>query len=105
MPETKKVTKLRLSDGVTYRVFDDVALHMDENGNVTTGIEGIDYMIINMGLKLTAINDKDITITNVLSKDVGTNEIFLRDANKLLADIGGYSCSVSNEILNLKLGK
>lgn len=105
MASNPKVTKLKLSDGVTYTVFDEFALHMDENGNVTTGIEGIDYMIINMGLKLTAINGKDIAITNVLSKDTSNNEIFLRDANKLLKDIGGYSCSVNGEVLNLKLGK
>ena len=105
MPVNPKVTKLKLSNGVIYTIFDEMALHMDENGNVITGIEGIDNMIINMGLKLTAVNGKDIAVTNVLSKDMNSNEIFLRDANKLLGDIGGYSCSVNGEVLNLKLGK
>ena len=104
MPNMPKVTKLKMSDGVTYTVYDEVALHMDENGNVLTNIPNVNYMIINMGLKLTAINGTDAAVTNVLSKSTdGT--IVTRDANRLLEDIGGYSCSVNDEVLNLKLGK
>lgn len=105
MAGEKKMTKVKLSDGVTYTVYDEVALHMDQDGNVLTNISGINYMIINMGLKLTSINEKPVPVTNVLSKDPVTDEIFMRNANQLLGDIGGYSCSVQNEVLTLKLGK
>ena len=104
MPNMPKVTKLRMSDGVTYTVYDEIALHMDENGNVLTNIPNVNYMIINMGLKLMAVNGTDVAVTNVLSRSAD-GEIVTRDADKLLKDIGGYSCSVDNEVLSLKLGK
>lgn len=104
MPNMPKVTKLRMSDGVTYTVYDEIALHMDENGNVLTNIPNVNYMIINMGLKLMAVDGTDVAVTNVLSRSEN-GEIVTRAADKLLKDIGGYSCSVNNEVLNLKLGK
>lgn len=104
MPNMPKVTKLRMSDGVTYTVYDEIALHMDENGNVLTNIPNVNYMIINMGLKLMAVDGTDVAVTNVLSRSEN-GEIVTRAADKLLKDIGGYSCSVDNEVLSLKLGK
>lgn len=103
----KRIKKIKLKDGSVYSIFDEGALRLDEQNRLLTGNTLVDKVIIEGNLSITEIDDVPVeeAIDNVLVQDTTTGMIMKRSCNKLLEDIGGYSCSVDEQILNLKLGK
>ncbi len=104
--EVKYISKVTLSDGSTYMVKDSNALHT--SGGTITGDLNVDAKIRTNKLFILSIETMIDTPTNVLVEDESTNEIKKRSTDKLLKDIGGYSCDESvlaDGILKLKIGK
>lgn len=102
-----EIKKIKLSDGSIYAIFDEGALRLNENNILITGNQIVDAVIIKSGLSILEIDDIPIeqSIDNVLVQDTKTGRIKKRAANQLLADIGGYSCKVQDEVFSFKLGK
>lgn len=101
------IKKIKLSDGSIYSIFDEGALRLDENNILITGNSVVDEVIINGGLSILEIDDIPIeqTIDNVLVQDAATGLIKKRSVNQLLADIGGVSCKVQDNIFIVRVGK
>lgn len=104
--EPKYLSKVTLSNGNTYIVKDLNALHT--SGGTITGDLYVDAEIRANKLFILSVETMLDTPTNVLVEDETTNEIKKRSTDKLLEDIGGYSCdenALANGVLKLKLGK
>ena len=91
---TPKIKKIKLG-GVTYSIFDETALRLDENNNLNVGTITIEE---------TPVLSEDEDINHVLVQDVD-GMVKKRSTDKLLEDIGGYSCEVVDGVFNVKLGK
>lgn len=104
-----KITKIQLSDGSIYGIFDNGALRLNADGVLVTGNEVVDSAILNGRLTIMQIDDIPVNqyINNVLVQDSVTGMIKKRSTNILLKDIGGTSHSMDEErgVLTLKLGK
>lgn len=109
MPEELLVKKLKLSDGQYYTIFDNGALRLDANGNLITGNDYVDEMIINGHLYITEIDEVPVgeAIEYVLVYDPATHGFKKRSIEHLLEDAGGASAfALSNQgALSLKIGK
>jgi len=106
LAEVKYISKIQLSDGSTYILKDSNALKT--SGGRLTGDLEVDGKIEANNLYIVSITTTTVAVENVLTQDSATGEIKKRDADSLLADIGGYSCdesTLSNGVLSLKLGK
>lgn len=101
------IKKIKLSDGSIYSIFDEGALRLNENNILITGNSVVDEVIINGGLSILEIDDIPIeqAIDNVLVQDAATGRIMKRSTNQLLADIGGVSCQVQDNIFVVQTGK
>lgn len=104
-----KITKVQLSDGSIYTVFDGDAIRLNSDGVLITGNDIVDAVILNGRLTITQIDDIPVNqyIDNVLVQDSATGIIKKRSTDILLKDIGGTSHSMDEArgILTLKLGK
>jgi len=103
-----KITKIKLSDGKVYSIFDTGALRLNEDKVLVTGNSIVDTAILNGHLTITEIDDIPVTedITNVLVQDDITKEIKRRSKDKLLEDIGGISYNLEDDgVLSFKIGK
>ncbi len=106
MPETiRYVAKVKLSDGSVYTIKDPNALKT--SGGTMTGDLQVDTLIKTKHLYIMETQYIEAPITNVLTVDESTGEVKKRNADNLLADIGGasYTINSSEGILSLKLGK
>lgn len=104
--EPKYLSKITLSNGKTYIVKDSNALHT--SGGTMTGDLYVDAEIKANKLFILSVETMLNTPTNVLVQDGTTKEIKKRSTDKLLEDIGGYSCdenALADGVLKLKLGK
>lgn len=101
------IKTIKLSDGSVYSIFDNGALRLNENNILITGNKIVDSVIINKGLAITEIDNIPVeeTIDNVLVHDTSTGRILKRSTDQLLADIGGISCDVQNQVFVVKIGK
>lgn len=109
----KYIKKIKLSDGSTYFIYDadaprkaDLDNYLPLSGGTITGNLKVDEMIQAGSLKVDSIEYQSTSTDNVLIQSAdGT--IMRRSADNLLADIGGFSCSVdsSSGTLAFKLGK
>lgn len=103
-----KITKIKLSDGKVYSIFDTGALRLNEDKILVTGNKIVDKVILEKHLFITEIDNVplDQDITNVLVQDERTKEIKKRSTDKLLEDIGGISYKLEGDgVLSLKIGK
>lgn len=101
------IKKIKLSDGSIYSIFDEGALRLNENHILITGNSVVDTVIINGGLSIMEIDDVPIeqAIDNVLVQDITTGQIMKRSTDQLLADIGGVSCKVQENVFVVQTGK
>jgi hypothetical protein len=103
------IKKIRLSDGSVYSIFDEGALRLDSEGRLITGNKIVDGLILNSNLYITEIDDVPVDegISNVVTavRENGRWVMKKRSTEYLLKDIGGASYEVSDNILNLKIGK
>jgi len=103
-----KITKIKLSNGAVYSIFDTGALRLNEDKILVTGNKIVDKVILEKHLFITEIDNVplDQDITNVLVQDERTKEIKKRSTDKLLEDIGGISYKLEGDgVLSLKIGK
>lgn len=103
------ITKIQLSDGSVYGIFDVNSLHLDANGRLITGNELVDRMVIQGHLYVTEIDDVPVNqyIDNVLVQDGATGLIKKRSTEILLHDIGGTAHQMNEEThtLSVQVGK
>lgn len=114
-----RIRKIKLSDGQIYSFFDAGALRLDDENHLIvddprfpTGNASIDKIILDGHLSIAEVDDITVnteTTYKVLVQETGANnftgEILGRDKDQILADIGGYSAKVNQDVLELKLGK
>ena len=113
-----RIRKVKLSDGQIYSFFDAGALRLDDENHLIvddpkfpTGNRLIDKVILDGHLYIKEVDGITVnsnTTYKVLVQETGDNftgEILGRDKDQILADIGGYSAKVSQDVLELKLGK
>ena len=113
MPEQKYIKKIKLSDGAVYYVYDvnaprkaDLDNYLPVSGGSITGNLDVDQQLVAGTLKVDSIEYHATKTDNVLVQ-AADGTIKKRSADKLLEDIGGFSCNVdkSKGILTFKLGK
>ena len=109
MPD-QKISKVKLSNGQVYSFFDNDALHLHEGDTLVVGNAVIDNLIINEHLSILEINDMSIEEfldehSYVVTYNELSKQLKKRSSNNFLADIGGYSAKVEDNVLSLKLGK
>ncbi len=106
----KKIRKIKLSDGLTYTVYDANACRVDSTGRLLTGDDVIDEIIITKHLSIVQIDDMEVPTDNVLvAVEVGTGqnaryEIKKRDTSSLYEDMNGMECTVENGTLTFTRG-
>lgn len=120
MSDTKKyIKKIRLSDGNTYYIYDEGAVRAEDLGNYLPLSGGSLSGNLSVGDVLLNYTDGSITANEVKVLDIeeqtespdfvitidADGNLLKRSTEYLLEDIGGYSASVSNSVLTLKLGK
>ena len=109
MADTKRIKKIKLSDGSVYSIFDEGSLHLNNDNILITGNTILVEVILQGHLLITEIDDVPIneSISNVLLQDPVTGEIKKRTTNQLLEDIGGisYKMDDTNGVLSLKFGR
>lgn len=114
MADEKYVKKLRFSDGRVYYYYDvtaaraaDLENYLALSGGHITGDLTIDGILSTDNLRVVAIDDREIPVTNVLTQDMETGAIQRRGADDLLSDIGGCSYTYDSEsgTLALKNGR
>ena len=106
----QKITKIKLSDGQIYGIFDTGALRLNEDGILVTGNEVVDNLVLVGKLKIEEVDDVPVeeAISNVLTQNTLTGEIKKRDTDYLLKDIGGITYDeqpLDEGILSLHIGK
>lgn len=103
------IKTIKLSDGSVYSIFDNGALRLNEQGYLITGNSIVDQKITCEGIYIVEIDEEPVenTINNLVTmvQINGRWEFRRRSIDKVLEDIGGTSTSVSNGVLNLKIGK
>jgi len=113
MANENRVRKLKLSDGSVYYFYDadaarasDLDNYLLKTGGTITGNTTVDAILTAKNLKVTAIDDRALAITNVLTQNTD-GSIQKRSADNVLEDIGGisYSVNTSTGTLAFKYGK
>lgn len=111
--DEKYIKKITLTDGSVYYLFDagaprkaDLDNYLPLDGGTITGNLQVDELIRANKLQVDTIEYQSTITDNVLIQSAdGT--IKKRSTDNLLADIGGFSCSMDSETgtLSFKLGK
>lgn len=112
--DKKYITRIRLSNNQEYTIKDSDAARIadlehciKDSGGTITGNLFIDGLLQTKNLKVITINDMDVAVDNVLTQD-SDGTIKKRDADQLLADIGGMTCEMDPDevgLLVFKIGK
>lgn len=109
----KYIKKVKLTNGSTYYLYDagaprkaDLDNYLPLSGGTITGVLEVDELIRAGKLSVDTIEYQNTATDNVLIQ-AADGTIKKRSTDDLLADIGGFSCSVDSEsgILSLQLGK
>ena len=109
----KYIKKIKLTDGSTYYLYDAGAPRKDDlnnylplSGGTITGNLEVDKKLRAGTLAVDTIEYQSTSTDNVLIQ-AADGTIMKRSTDNLLADIGGFSCSMNNETgtLSLQLGK
>lgn len=90
--EIKRIKKIKLG-GNTYSIFDETALRLDENNNLTVG-----------KLTMSETPEAEQAASSILVQGED-GMVMARPTDKLLEDIGGFSCEVVDGVFKVKLGK
>lgn len=113
MADVKYIKKVKLSDGSAYYLYDagaprteDLNNYLPLSGGTITGVLEVDELIHAGKLQIDTIEYQSTTTDNVLIQ-AADGSIKKRSTDDLLADIGGFSCSMDSEsgVLSLQLGK
>lgn len=111
--DEKYIKKIKLTDGSTYFIFDagaprkaDLDNYLPTSGGTITGNLQVDELIRVGSLQVESIEYQSTSTDNVLIQ-AADGTIKKRSTDTLLADIGGFSCSMDNEsgTLSFQLGK
>lgn len=109
----KFIKKIKLTDGSTYFLYDanaprkeDLNNYLPLSGGTITGNLEVDELIVSGKLQVDTIEYQSTETDNVLIQ-ASDGTIKKRSADKLLEDIGGFSCAFDSEsgALSLKLGR
>ena len=111
--DEKFIKKIKLTDGSTYFIYDagaprkaDLNNYLPLSGGTITGNLEVDKLIHAGKLQIDTIEYQSTSTDNVLIQ-AADGTIKKRSTDNLLADIGGFSCSMDSEsgTLSFKLGK
>lgn len=108
MAEARKVVKLKLNDGQVYAIFDTGAIHVDDSGQISTGDQIIDNILINENKFIIEIDDMPVGqyTDYYLVQKTGDNTIKRKRRTEVLEDIGGASFNMDETTgtLTFKVG-
>jgi len=103
-----RISKIKLSSGQTYAIYDANALRLNDKNVLITGDKTVDDLILNGHMSIVEIDDVPVadSIANVLVQDPNTGKIVKRAISNLLKDIGGISYNMHNDtgVLEFKVG-
>ena len=104
---------IKLSNGVTYSIYDEGALRLDSNHNLITGNTVVDDIIIKQGFRITHIDDvalADVQTKVLVAQQIGTDDttgkaiygyIKQQDIRQVLKNLGLITAEVEGTTLNL----
>ena len=104
---TKKIRKIKLSNGQIYSIFDAGGIHYDERlHKLVSGNPIVDTVLDTESIRISEIDDIKLT-SDFVVYNPETGELNYRSKDKVLKDIGGtaYQLDESDGTLKLQIGK